>query len=191
MNIFSYVVEHDEGREPNPYGGICTLCRCKYGKKLEQTGGLYGPSNIVELAEKGDWIIGTGGADLRKSAGKGRLIYAMRVDETPNGIECRADIRFKTRMPDTSLTPYQENKQFALISEHFYYFGSKPFSNKNLDITRFNLEANPRGFHRVHPADFSRLLRWLERDFRHGRQGDPRRNGVNEPKGRKPCKSSC
>ena len=35
----------------------------------------------MELAEEGDWIAGTGGADLSKSAGHGKLIYAMRVDE--------------------------------------------------------------------------------------------------------------
>ena len=49
------------------------LVKCKYGTKRR---------NIVELAEVGDWIAGTGGADLRKRAGNGKLIYyAMRVDE--------------------------------------------------------------------------------------------------------------
>jgi len=37
--------------------------------------------NIVELAEEGDWIAGTGGVNLSKSAGHGKLIYAMRADE--------------------------------------------------------------------------------------------------------------
>jgi hypothetical protein len=80
MPIFSYVVDHDFGSEPNPNGGICTLCRCKFGETLEMShkigGHISGRRNIVELAEKGDWIIGTGGSDLSKSAGHGRLIYA-------------------------------------------------------------------------------------------------------------------
>ena len=68
--LFSYVVDHDYGFAPNPFGGICTLAKCKYGSKKR---------NIVEMAERRDWIAGTGGADLSKSAGHGKLIYAMRV----------------------------------------------------------------------------------------------------------------
>jgi hypothetical protein len=70
--LFSYVVDHDYGFAPSPFGGFCTLAKCKYGSRKR---------NIVEMARKGDWIAGTGGADLRKSAGHGTLIYAMRVDE--------------------------------------------------------------------------------------------------------------
>src|SRR4051795_10756509 len=70
--LFSYVLEHDYGFAPNPFGGFCTLSKCKYRKSRR---------NVVELAEVGDWIAGTGGADRRKSAGHGKLIYAMRVDE--------------------------------------------------------------------------------------------------------------
>ena len=63
MKVFSYVVEHDNGLAPNPYFGYCTLCRCKFREKPG------GHRNIVELAEKGDWIIGTGGANLEKKRG--------------------------------------------------------------------------------------------------------------------------
>lgn len=190
MKVFSYVVDHDEGSEPNPYGGICTLCRCKYGKMLEKSKGLHGPWNIVELAEKGDWIIGTGGSDLHKSAGHGRLVYAMRVDKTPTGSQCIADKRFKNRLPSEPLTDFQKEKQFALISEHFYYFGSKPFDNKPIDISGFGLEANPRGFHYVEPIVFNRFREWLEGRYQMGIHGEPRRKPDEEPKGCKSCKSS-
>lgn len=69
--LFACVVDHDLGFAPNPFGGICTLAKCKFGGKKR---------NIIELAEVGDWIAGTGAADIRKSAGHGKLIYAMRVD---------------------------------------------------------------------------------------------------------------
>jgi hypothetical protein len=72
--LFSHVVEHDEGRSPNPYGRYCTLCHCKFsstGKK----------PNVVELASKGDWVVGTGGANLRKSSGHGTIVYAMKVTD--------------------------------------------------------------------------------------------------------------
>jgi hypothetical protein len=75
---FSYVVDHDYGYAPCPFGGVCTLAKCKYGSIKCKSGTRR---NIVELAEEGDWIAGTGGVDLDKSAGHGKLIYAMRVDE--------------------------------------------------------------------------------------------------------------
>jgi len=71
--LFSYVVDHDHGFAPHPNGQYCTLAKCKYGSRRYK--------NIVELAKKGDWIVGTGGANLSKSAGHGKLIYAMRVDK--------------------------------------------------------------------------------------------------------------
>jgi hypothetical protein len=70
MKLFSYVVEHDNGYAPNPYFGVCTLCGCKF----------EGRRNIVQLAKEGDWVVGTGGAST-KSAGHGKLLYAMRVDK--------------------------------------------------------------------------------------------------------------
>lgn len=195
MKVFSYVVEHDFGREPNPYGGICTLCRCKFGETLEKShkmGGLIkGHKNIVELAEKGDWIIGTGGSDLTKSAGHGRLVYVMRVDKTPTGSQCIAEKRFKKRLPPEPLTDFQKEKQFALISEHFYYFGSKPFDEPPVDISGFELEANARGFHYVCPVVFNRFRMWLEGKYQPGIYGMPCNKPDEEPKGCSPCKLSC
>jgi hypothetical protein len=74
MMLYSYVVEHDTGKAPNPYFDFCTLCRCKYRECPEDR------KNIVELVKPGDWVIGTGGAGKR-SAGHGKLVYAMQVDE--------------------------------------------------------------------------------------------------------------
>src|SRR5882672_7043012 len=78
--LFSYVVEHDDGHAPNPYCGVCTLCRCKFREHKFRHGRRM-PRNVVELAKEGDWIVGTGGANPRKSPGRGKLVYAMRVDE--------------------------------------------------------------------------------------------------------------
>jgi hypothetical protein len=191
MKVFSYVVDHDYGEEPNPNGWICTLCRCKFSKMLEKTNGVHGPRNLVELAEEGDWIIGTGGSNLSKSAGHGMLVYAMRVDITPTGSQCIADKRFKNRLSSKPLSSFQKEKQFALISAHFYYFGSKPFNNKPIDISGFGLEANPRGFHYVEPAVFNRFREWLEEKYQPGIHGEPRRQPDDGPKGSKPCKLSC
>ncbi len=45
--LYSYVVEHDNGHAPNPYFGVCTLCRCKFRKHRGR------PKNVVELAVEG------------------------------------------------------------------------------------------------------------------------------------------
>lgn len=71
--LFSYVVDHDLGFAPNPYGGYCSLVHCKFG-------GAGGRRNIVEMASPGDWILGSGGAGP-ESAGVNRIVYLMRVDE--------------------------------------------------------------------------------------------------------------
>src|SRR5205823_3328006 len=70
--LYSYVLDHDEGRAPHVSGGLCTLAKCKDRSPGSNRG------NIVENARVGDWIIGTGGLGKR-SAGHGKLIYAMRV----------------------------------------------------------------------------------------------------------------
>ena len=80
--LYSYVVDHDHGFAPCPFGGFCTLAKCKYGTKKR---------NIVEMADEGDWIAGTGGVKA-ESAGHGKLIYAMRVDEKiPLADYCRGN----------------------------------------------------------------------------------------------------
>jgi hypothetical protein len=86
VKLFSYVVDHDLGFAPNPYLGYCTLVHCKFSD-------AEGRRNIVELAEIGDWILGTDGSN-RQSAGNGKLIYLMRVDEKPTFEEFLADRRF-------------------------------------------------------------------------------------------------
>jgi len=183
FKIYSYVVDHDEGCEPNPYFGSCTLCRCKYSRKAEATQGRKGQRNIVELANEGDWVIGTGGASKR-SAGLGKLIYAMRVDEKLTRLEFFT--AFKEKKPERPRGRFQEQKQFALVSRHFYYFGEKAHN-----IQRFKLEANRRGFHYVDPKDFRRFQKWLEKKFQLGRHGEPCAIVGDECKGRAKRKSSC
>ena len=109
--LFSYVVDHDLGFAPNPFGGFCTLAKCKFASKKR---------NIVEMAEEGDWIAGTGGADLSKSAGHGKLIYAMRVDDKLTLAEyCRA---YNGNRVDAEHEVLEDGR-FALISRYFFYFG--------------------------------------------------------------------
>src|SRR2546427_7071846 len=93
MKLFSYVIEHDTGYAPNPFFGSCTLCRCKYRKCPDKS------KNVVELAGKGDWVAGTGGADQMRSTGHGKLVYAMRVDEKLPREKYWHDRRFAEKRP--------------------------------------------------------------------------------------------
>ena len=82
MRLFSYVVVRDYGFAPNPFGGFCTLATCK--------------PLLRKQAQCGDWVMGTGsvGAGL-----KGRLIYAMRVDEKLTFDEYWNEPRFSIKKP--------------------------------------------------------------------------------------------
>lgn len=60
--LYSYVVTHDTGFAPCPYGRYCTLAYCK--------------PRIRKAAEEGDWVVGTGSASKRMAK---KIIYAMKV----------------------------------------------------------------------------------------------------------------
>jgi hypothetical protein len=191
MKLYSYVVQHDTGRAPNPYFGVCTLCRCKYRKSSAK------PKNIVELANEGDWIVGTGGADTRKSAGHGKIVYAMRVDKKLPREKYYADPRFAKKRVEKSpqgdnerpTDDFQKREQYALISWHFYYFGARA-----IDIPKGafrKLEKRGPGFRRDFTrAYIHRFVEWLEKqEQKRGRYGEPCMC-PEDPKGSK-CKSSC
>lgn len=82
MRIFSYIVRYDVGFAPNPFYGFCTLATCK--------------PKIRKAAQVGDWVIGTGSASRRDS---GKLVFAMRVDETITFDTYWNDCRFAVKRP--------------------------------------------------------------------------------------------
>jgi hypothetical protein len=182
VKLYSHVVDHDTGFAPNPDGGLCTLCLCKFREHRE------GKRNIVEMAKEGDWVIGTGGASKR-SAGHGKLVYAMRVDEKPTREEYYRRFR-KTRVDSKPpRDDFEKHEQFALVSRHFYYFGTNA-----IDIPKtFKLEKKGPGYRSdFGPADIRRIVEWLERTNEPGKRGEPcDREPVESPKSNNRCKSSC
>ncbi len=90
MNFYSYLVEHDFGLAPNPFGGYCTLAVCK--PQIRKSKNL----------QIGDWIIGTGSKSLEDSFKKRyrhHLIYAMKVSEIIAMENYWNDPRFKGKKP--------------------------------------------------------------------------------------------
>jgi 8-oxo-dGTP pyrophosphatase MutT (NUDIX family) len=86
--IFSYVITHDSGFAPNPFGGFLTLATCKPG--------------IRRSAKIGDWILGTGST---RAVGKNRLVYAARVSEIRSIEEYGAEARFDVKQPSPRPKP--------------------------------------------------------------------------------------
>ena len=199
VKLYSYVVEHDTGYAPNPYFGFCTLCRCKFRKSVA------GRKNIVESAKEGDWLIGTGGASKR-SAGHGKLIYAMLVTEKLTREKYFSDSRFAQKKPvKTSTSTYEQKRgdneraskvfekreQFVLVSLHFYYFGSNAIDIP-AEFRERGFERGGRGFRcSFDPADVCRFVDWLESKWKPGKHGEPCQKLVDKGKGTKRCKSSC
>ena len=179
--LYSYVVDHDTGEAPNPFFGFCTLCLCKYRSSMKKS------RNIVELAGTGDWLVGTGGIDLAKSAGHGKLIYAMRVTNKLTLGEYFRSPEFELKKPKPNgkkhwqygdnLRPvglFESSQRFVLISDHFYYFGRNaiPIPPKASP----QLEKKGRGFKSGFDEAFiKRFAHWIERQsgFKPGRHGKP------------------
>lgn len=144
------------------------------------------------------WIVGTGGANLRKSSGNGKIVYAMRVDETLSRGEYYNDRRFARKRPSTvgtytqkqgdNLRPkneFERTGQFALISRHFFYFGANAIGIPKEFVT---LEKKGPGFKSRFGFDIERFVKWLEKSHQLGRRGEPCKSEVGE-NGK--CKSSC
>ena len=80
--IRAYIVEHDLGFAPNPFYGVCTLATCK--------------PQIRQAATCGEWVIGLGSKSLEC---RGRLIFAMCVEETLTLDQYWLDERYQQKKP--------------------------------------------------------------------------------------------
>lgn len=161
--LFSYVVDHDHGYAPCPDNGFCTLARCKFGGEKK---------NIVETAEIGDWVAGTGGLS-KESAGHGRLIYVMRVDEKMTWNAYYRDKRFQGRV-DNGYS--DSNDKFVLISKHFFYFGKNAIEIDNIPkkYLDHSFEKKGQGYRKDFSDKFIKeFTEWLEKNYRPGKNGDP------------------
>lgn len=195
MNIFSYVLRHDYGLAPNPFGGHCTLAVCKPGIRKNKN------------LKLGDWIIGIAGQTLGKP---NHLIYAMQVEEKIAFDDYWEDPRFSYKKPieNGSLVQMygdnfyhidkdtgewiQENSahsksssspnmkhlnrdisgEYVLISQHFYYWGNKA---PNIPPKFSEVVNEGRGFkYKKIPKDVKKLfIQWIQQNYESGIQGDP------------------
>lgn len=163
--LFSYVVQHDHGFAPNPAGGLCTLVHCKFSK-------VPGKKNLVENAEEGDWILGTGGVGP-DTAGNGRLIYLMRVDKKIPFARYLRSRRFAGRVDRCDCG---EGNRFALVSETFYYLGANALPISALPARLRSARLEKKGpFYRCDLSEdlVRELVTWFGRRYSCGMHGEP------------------
>jgi hypothetical protein len=198
MVVYSYLIEHDLGLAPNPFGRYCTLAVCKPDIRK---------SKVLAI---GDWIIGTGSKAIEEATGKklvGKLIYAMEITEKISLEDYWEDFRFQYKKPimnGTLVTMFGDNfyhkdengnwiqedsshcKQDGtchsehlkkdiggknvLISENFYYFGdsASKIPNELIDCCHVT-----QGQKKVHPPLAVDLINWIKTNFKTGINGDP------------------
>lgn len=198
MTIYSYVIEHDFGLAPNPFGKYCTLAVCK--PKIRSSSKL----------QIGDWIVGTGSRAIEEETGQkvmGKLIYAMEVSERIPFDKYWHDPRFQYKKPimngplvtmfgdnfyhkddsgnwvqedsahshiDSSTNKEHLNRDISgenvLISERFFYFG-----NNAKELPDYLTEVCHTGIgEKKVKADIAeKLLEWLLSNFDNGLHGDP------------------
>jgi len=186
MRLCTYVVVHDTGFAPNPFGGYCTLAACtpnRQGLKLRL----------------GDWLVG------HSTIARGqRLVYAMRISEVLDFDDYYHDPRFASKKPVLSGTwreacgdniyyrgedgswrqapsRYHTTAEYlqrdtrrprVFISESFYYFGENapPIPAEFTGLIR-----DRQGCQCDYPAELTQsFVRWLECTYEVGVHGDPR-----------------
>lgn len=141
--LFSYVLRDDAGSAPNPFWDVCTLVICKpmirraaqVGDWIVGTGSSRSPkgntsvvyamrvTDKMTMREYDDWareerpekMPNWRGGDWRRKLGDAVYDYSELPPQVrkggPHGLEHRE---------------HDLKGEYALLSEHFYYFGDKP-----------------------------------------------------------------
>ncbi|MEC4048946.1 hypothetical protein OX284_005870 [Flavobacterium sp. SUN046] len=200
MVVYSYVIEHDFGLAPNPFGRYCTLAVCK--PKIR----------VSSKLKIGDWVLGTGSKALEISTGKkglrSKLIYAMQVTDRITLDAYWSDSRFhykKPKMNGSRVAMFGDNfyhkngygdwiqedsahsmrdgtcnqghlkkdisGRNVLISENFYYFGNNAPTIPNEFLEIRKEGIGEKKFENIKVADD--FINWIVTNYKTGIQGDP------------------
>jgi hypothetical protein len=194
-DLFSYIVESDNGFSPNPFGGVCTLACSK--------------PKIRYYARIGDWIIGTTIGPKKDS-----LVFAMQISRAltfdlywkypeyqskkPNKDNVTGDNIYKNgEHVDLIQIPnlFHSEKHFksdtsvnrVLISKTFYYFGKDAPA---IPDQYKSIISPAQGYTQIKPTSknsmaVSVFLIWLRDNFKEGVNGEPAKSDAK----RKPAVS--
>lgn len=196
MNVFGYIVGHDFGFAPNPFGPALTLACCK--------------GSIRRSAQRGDYVFGMGSASGRLEM-TGRLIYWMRVTDIQPFRRYFEIPEFQCKKPtlgggtadqmgdniyswDAESKSYNQHRSFhshrdgtcnrrnyipdtrktdsVLISKDFCYFGGAAPELPLPLRAEFTLKGLPDMKRQFTDVGKAALVRWMTA-FPHGYHGDP------------------
>jgi len=166
MALHSYVVRYDSGFAPNPFYGYCTLATCK--------------PKIRAAAQIGDWIVGSGSKSAHASQ-EGRLVYAMRVEETLSWDQYNTDHRFKAKQPFRR----GSRKQSCGDSIYFRAAPNAAWQQRDSFHSRENGSADPN--HVKRDTSIDRVL--ISQDFLYVGGNGPVLPDLRDARGRPLCKA--
>jgi len=148
---YAYRVDHDLGFAPHVWRNVATVCGCKI-------------STVERWATAGSWVVGIGGNGTGQA---NRLIYAMRVTETPTYAE------FHSAHPANAAylaSHYIQPNAPVLVSRgQFYYFGNRAPA---IPAELSNIIQRTQGCKRLTDAQVSGLRSFLG-NVRFGKHGVP------------------
>jgi hypothetical protein len=154
--LYSYCIPYDDGAAPNPYWGVCTLVICKpairrsavVGDWIVGTGSTRSPIGDIS----GCVVYAMQVTDKMTMARYDAYTAAKIPGKVPNWTHRDVRCRLGDSLYDFSVQPPQQRHgvhgpgnidrdfrgQYALLSEHFFYFGDKPerLPNDLLPIVR-------------------------------------------------------
>lgn len=194
MSIYSYKIDHDYGLAPNPFGGYCTLAICKPtirgNKNLRLGDWVIGTGSVklknlnhliyaMQVEEKLTFneywndsrfqykkpvingsLVSMYGDNIYHQDNNGKWIQENSahslIDGKTNHDHLKTDIK----------------GEYVLISETFYYFGSKEIVIPQEYRSVCNKGRNMKG--PSIPDDIGAgFLNWLQENFKPGIHGDP------------------
>jgi hypothetical protein len=198
MRICFYVVSHDTGFAPNPFGGFCTLAACT-------------PNHQGLCLKQGDWLVGNSSVAIGS-----RIIYAMRIFDVLDFDAYYRDSRFTGKKARTGKWQTQcgDNIYFrsdtgrwaqalafyhtrpgdlekdtrypsVFISDHFYYFGENAPAVPPEYVSLIQTRQGCRCCKDLETA--CGFIGWLEQAYAPGLHGQPRDRNEIPAYSESPC----
>lgn len=191
MNGFSYVVARDYGFAPNPFGQYCTLATCKpqireSASKDDWIVGIgskrHGQQNkmvfMMRVDEKLDYntYYNSEQFSYKKPVLNGSLkqMYGDNIYHLDE--DGRTWIQDNSHHSNEDGSPNQSNmdrdlkSSNVLISEKFWYFGSKAI---NFPSEYYSFCSIGRGYKRINDTDMNKLVEWISGLYIAGFHGYP------------------
>lgn len=180
MTLYSYCLRHDSGAAPNPYWGICSLVICKPQIRIHANIGDW----IVGLGSKNSAYLGDISNEVIYAMKVTKKMTMAEYDkyclkQLPSKVPDWNNKDFRRRVGDsiydypTSDTPQlrksvhnERNRdtdlkgKYALLSDHFWYFGNKPI--KLPDNLSNIMHPSPNHKSKENTKYISDFVKWIE-----------------------------